>query len=121
MAGEENVANLEGGETGFRRTGGSAGGYRGPRTGGGERRSGGFRSGPGAGGFRPRRSNDPDHPREFDRHSGSEKTYVSTSFFFLTFIFVLFLSVLVVYESFFFSLFYYFEFLEKNLLLLVDC
>jgi len=76
VAGEENVANLEGGETGFRRTGGSAGGYRGPRTGGGERRSGGFRSGPGAGGFRPRRSNDPDHPREFDRHSGSEKTGV---------------------------------------------
>jgi len=72
----------EGGE-GFRRTGGT-GGFRGPRVGGGgggqggERRPGGYRGaggpGAGAGGFRQRRSNDPDHPREFDRHSGSEKT-----------------------------------------------
>jgi len=76
MVTDDNVANLEGGETGFRRQGNSAGGFRGPRTGGGERRPGpgGFRNGPG--GFRQRRSNDPDHPREFDRHSGSEKTGV---------------------------------------------
>lgn len=74
---DDNVANVEGGEGGFRRPGGMSGGYRGARTGaGGERRGGGsYRGAPGSGGgFRQRRTNDPDHPREFDRHSGSEKT-----------------------------------------------
>lgn len=50
--------NVEGGEGGFRR-GGSGGNYRG--------RGGNYR-----GGFRPRREGE----REFDRHSGSEKTGV---------------------------------------------
>jgi hypothetical protein len=73
----------EGGEGRLRQTGGGqGGGYRGPRTGGnqgsgtGERRGGyrGTGGQGGQGGFRQRRTNDPDHPREFDRHSGSEKT-----------------------------------------------
>ena len=79
-----NVQGGEGGEGRVRPNGGQ-GGYRGPRTGGnadrgmGSERRGGYRGGAGGaggngGGFRQRRTNDPDHPREFDRHSGSEKT-----------------------------------------------
>lgn len=73
----EGGSGEQGGEDGgFRRTGGGGGGFRGPRGGAGG--SGGFRRFGGAGGeggnnFK-RRSNDPDHPREFDRHSGNDKT-----------------------------------------------
>ena len=56
----------QGDDDGFRR---NNNGYRGPRN----NNNGVNRGGP-SGRFGKRRPNDPDHPREMDRHSGSEKT-----------------------------------------------
>lgn len=60
--------NAQGDDDGFRRNNNNNNGYRGPRN-----NNGLNRGGPGSR-FRQRRPNDPDHPREMDRQSGSEKT-----------------------------------------------
>jgi hypothetical protein len=66
---EGNIAEgEENSNSGFKR-GNNIGNFRGGRNGFG--RTSNFRSQ-----YRHRRINDPDHPREFDRHSGSEKTFV---------------------------------------------